>query len=131
MLISTTTFLSRVAARTGLEPAACGRLVELTMKALATQLRPSTVQWLSGELPPTLAGWIEGATFAGRTGLAPMLAAGLAREQVAVVCGALAETLQAPVLQVLRVELHEDVAVLLTPHEQHPADASSWRSNEP
>lgn len=128
VLISTTTFLSRVAARAQLDPAQCGRLVERAMKALAAQLRPETVRRLSEELPPTLGAWVEQAVFTGARGLAPLLAMEVTLEQIAIVCGALAETLAGPMLTVLRLELHEELAVLLTPQEQHPPDASSWRA---
>lgn len=127
MLVSTHTFLSRVATRTRLDPDDCGHLVELTIKTIAAHLDADTRSQFIDNLPPTLAVWAESAAPSTPHGLRALGHAGLAPEHVAVVCGALAAMLPDELREALRIELPDEFAALLVPLD----DLSSWRAKSP
>jgi len=120
VLVSTNTFLSRIATRTGLAPDACGHVVEQTIKTLAAQLDAQTLREFADNLPPTLAGWAESSH--------GELPAELAPVHLAAVCGGLAEIMSEPFCEVLRIKLPPALAALLVPRERDPADLSAWRT---
>ena len=128
MLVSTSTFLSRIAARTGLDAEACGVVVELTVSTLASQLRGELTAVLSENLPPTLACWAEAAAKGPHRTISELLALGPSPAHVAVVCGAVAELLPLEVLAAVRVTVQRELSVLLVPREAAPTDLSAWRA---
>ncbi len=131
VLVSTHTFLSRVATRTRLAPDDCGHLVELTIKTIAAHLDADTRSQLIDNLPPTLAVWAEAAAQSTPHGLRTLRQSGLAPEHVAVVCGGLAAMLPDELREALRIELPDKFAALLVPLEPEPDDLSSWRAKSP